>query len=474
MAPTAVSNASESAPAPSSKLVSASGLIQVPDSDVAFAPATEPYQRRLKLTESDPRETEITFPLILKPVRAGDKDEDLTTAQLVEALKPLAPVPSTTYQPSKLQQLMDAHGGAIHFKGLPVRDAHDFSEFMHALAGTAPPGGDAAGKYNLWTHHVDKGLMVIRHAMAPNVATANEGPPHQSIGSHNEYGLSTHYPSVIAFCCLSAPTSGGQTPIVNSLALYDRLKSTTPGYIEKIQRSGLTFIIHHPVAKVNGSVQGNSLYNADSFGPTPDAEVDLASLSEEQKRKLVEENILELAREGGWGDSTEDGREEDGKYGAWHQRGFSWAWLPDGSINVFQRVPGIRVHPTLQKPAYFNNVGNRYAYSKEHGCLQPPHYSEEKKDYFPPPSFPLPPGKEIQTADGIKQEDETIPLEWLEQAHQWTKELQAHVEWQQGDILVIDNLAVQHARTPWTGPRKLVASLWDQRSYLDLNLPLRT
>ncbi|SJX66258.1 uncharacterized protein SRS1_10941 [Sporisorium reilianum f. sp. reilianum] len=465
MAPVAVSNASEAAPALTSKQVAPS------DPDVTFALATEPYQRRLKLVESNPDEPEITFPLILKPTRP------LTTTQLVEAVKPFAPVPSTTYQPSKLQQLMDAHGGAVHFKGLPIRDADDFSTFMHALAGTIPATDDTAGEYNLWAHHVDKGLMVIRHAMAPNVATANEGPPHQSIGSHNEYGLSTHYPSVIAFCCLSAPTSGGQTPIVNSLALYDRLRSEVPAYIEKIRRRGLTFIIHHPVAKVNGSVQGNSLYNADSFGPTPDAEVDLASLSEEQKRKLVEENILELAREGGWGDDSAaqaGGGEEGGKYGAWHERGFSWTWLPDGSINVFQRVPGLRIHPTLQKPAYFNNVGNRYAYSKEHDCLQPPHYSEEKRDYFPPPSFPLPLGQETQTADGVRQEDEAIPLDWLEQAHRWTQELQAHVEWQQGDVLVIDNLAVQHARTPWTGPRKLVASLWDQRSYLDKNLPLRT
>ncbi len=114
--------------------------------------------------------------------------------------------------------------------------------------------------------------------------------------------------------------------------------------------------------------------------------------------------------------------------------------------------------PDARSAAYFNNVGNRYAYSKQHGCLDPPHYSSEKKDFFPPPSFPRP-------LDGDStEEDETIPLEWLETAHRTTEDLQAHVEWHQGDVLVIDNLAVQHARTPWTGPRKLVASLWDQPS----------
>lgn len=470
MTPVAVAPAAlRSAPVPSSK-ESALHVAQLPGSEISFVSSSEPYQRRLKLVQDDPHEPEVTFPLILVPVRASKNDEPLTTKELVEAVKQFAPRPAAKYKPSQLQQLMDAHGGAVHFKGLPIRDAQDFSDFMHSLAGHHTSGNIPSGGYNLWQHHVDKGLMVIRHAMASNVATANEGPPHQSIGSHNEYGLSTHYPSIIAFCCLSAPTSGGQTPIVNSLALYDRLKANAPGYIEKISKRGLTFVIHHPVAKVKDSVQGNSLYNSDSFGPTPEDKIDLDGMTEEDKRKLVEKNILELARKGGWGRSSDE-QGQEGKLGAWHQRGFSWDWLPDGSINVFQRVPGIRLHPTLGKPAYFNNVGNRYAYAKEHGCLEPPHYSQEKKDFFPPPSFPSP-IDHVSNAKG--QDDEAIPLEWLEEAHRLTEQLQAHVEWEKGDILVIDNLAVQHARTPWTGPRKLVASLWDQRSYLDENIPIRT
>lgn len=468
MSSVAVRPTSASAATTSSQQVPADA-IRVPGSEVIFAPSSQPYQRRLKLVQEDPSEPEVSFPLILKPVHVRSDQQSVTNQQLVQALKWFSPTPATEYRPSRLQQLLDANGGAVHFKGLPVRDAHDFSDFMHALAGRLPAGAQPAEGYNLWQPHVDKGLMVVRYPMAPNVATANEGPPHQSIGSHNEYGLSPHYPSVIAFCCLSAPTSGGQTPIVNSLALYDRLKSTVPGYVEKITKRGLTFVIHHPVAKMQGSVQGNSLYNADSFGPTPDEKVNLGSLTEEEKRKLVESHILDLAREGGWGDGgAEHEIEGEGKLGAWHERGFSWTWLPDGSINVFQRVPGIRLHPTLGKQAYFNNVGNRYAYSKQHGCLRPPHYSEEKNDYFPPPSFPRP------LAEQGDHEDEEIPLDWLEQAHRCTEHLQAHVEWEQGDILVLDNLAVQHARTPWQGPRKLVASLWDQRSYLDKNLPIRS
>lgn len=42
------------------------------------------------------------------------------------------------------------------------------------------------------------------------------------------------------------------------------------------------------------------------------------------------------------------------------------------------------------------------------------------------------------------------------------EEMQVDIEWQKGDIVLIDNYAVMHSRKPWTGQRVILAALWDQ------------
>jgi hypothetical protein len=35
------------------------------------------------------------------------------------------------------------------------------------------------------------------------------------------------------------------------------------------------------------------------------------------------------------------------------------------------------------------------------------------------------------------------------------------VYWEQGDVVLLDNLAVMHSRKPWVGDRRVLAALWD-------------
>jgi len=39
--------------------------------------------------------------------------------------------------------------------------------------------------------------------------------------------------------------------------------------------------------------------------------------------------------------------------------------------------------------------------------------------------------------------------------------MQVDVHWQQGDVVLLDNLAVMHSRKPWVGDRRVLAALWD-------------
>lgn len=97
--------------------------------------------------------------------------------------------------------------------------------------------------------------MVLRFVHAPNVATANEGPNTVAIGSHNEYGLSSHFPSYAFFFCVSQPAKGGETPIASSLEIYDKLAARSPEFVQALRDRGLRFSIHHQRDVIEGNLQ---------------------------------------------------------------------------------------------------------------------------------------------------------------------------------------------------------------------------
>lgn len=295
--------------------------------------------------------------------------------------------------------------------------------------------------------------MVLRHPFAPNVATANDGPPDAPIGTHNEFALSSHFPAYISFFCLSPPDAGGETPIVSSLELFDRLRERVPDYVSAIEHQGIAFGIHHPVEKLANTLAGNSLYASTAFGPGEG--VDISKLSDEEKRKIADDNVQALGIEGGW----EPGLTE-GPY--WQRRGFEGQWQPDGSLLVLQRVPGVRKHPNFNRPTYFTNLLNNYQYAEDHDSLEPPHHSKKTRLADGSPFLRVPPKIVGLAEDG--SEDVVIPKPWVDAVKKTTDEVKVNVPWQLGDVLVLDNLAVQHGRNTWQGDRRLLASLWDRGS----------
>lgn len=49
------------------------------------------------------------------------------------------------------------------------------------------------------------------------------------------------YPSKLFFFCQEAPRSGGETPIVLSHIIYDKMKEKHPDFVEKLEEHGLTY-----------------------------------------------------------------------------------------------------------------------------------------------------------------------------------------------------------------------------------------
>ncbi|KAL4782539.1 hypothetical protein BJX76DRAFT_358804 [Aspergillus varians] len=422
---------------------------------------TAPYQKKLQIVEG-PDEPTVQFPLIIAPQKPSGKETLLKEISLLAAQE-------SNDGPSAIRQLLDANGGAIHIKGTPLKDPHDFSDFLTALAGK---GKDA------WHPHVHIGMEVLRRPLAKNVMTTNEGPPSHFIGWHNEYAVSPVHPAYLVLFCQTPPGSGGETNIVSSLAVYDRLKKAAPEFVEKCGSKGLVYQIPHTVNQVGGIVGGNGLYKENAFGPVNG---DPSKLTDEEKCKGVEARVLDLARRGGW--SPEAAKDET--LPAWQRRGFEWSWAENGDLEVIHRVPGTRLHPTQKIGGIFNAISTRYTNAKVNNTFEPPFTfknSDGSEGMAIPPHFA-----------GVDK-DQVIPKEWLDRMDKYQHDLGSDIVWETGDILVIDvsdverssmtvmtvtdagvlqNFAVQHARWAWEGDRKIHASFWDQNGLIGEPLTTR-
>lgn len=113
---------------------------------------------------------------------------------------------------------------------------------------------------------------------------------------------------------------------------------------------------------------------------------------------------------------------------------------------MWQVLPAVRNHPHTGEPAFFNNAVSRFLNALQNDTLLPPHTNSEGK-YQPPVLY---------------GDDSLIPREYLDSAVEYINKTRSLVTWKTGDVIVLDNHSVQHAREPWTGNRKLLASLWDE------------
>lgn len=114
--------------------------------------------------------------------------------------------------------------------------------------------------------------------------------------------------------------------------------------------------------------------------------------------------------------------------------GMEWRWLEGGDLWTITRpLPAIRTEPRSQKKTFFNSVVA--AYTGWTDSRNDPKKAVRLGDDSPVDGDAL-----AATADAMKQECVAF-------------------RWQSGDLLVIDNALVMHSRRPFTGPRRILASI---------------
>ncbi|KAL6996398.1 hypothetical protein U1Q18_006526 [Sarracenia purpurea var. burkii] len=156
------------------------------------------------------------FPTVLSPKLGGAIANSHDVSVFTEAIR--------AYKPW-LQSLL-LKSGAIFFRGFPVATASDFNDVVEAFGFEELPyiGGAAP-----------------RSKVIGRVSTANESPLDQKIPFHHELAQVPKFPSKLFFFCEIAPAKGGETPIVLSHIIYQRMKEKYPEFVERLEKHGLIY-----------------------------------------------------------------------------------------------------------------------------------------------------------------------------------------------------------------------------------------
>ncbi|REG84320.1 TauD/TfdA family dioxygenase [Marinomonas pollencensis] len=116
------------------------------------------------------------------------------------------------------------------------------------------------------------------------------------------------------------------------------------------------------------------------------------------------------------------------------EAGMSWEWLEDGNLKTETKaLPAIRYDEETQQKVFFNSISAVYT-----------GWNDARNQ-----------GKSaVSTADGEPMNDQV-----LNKLIQEMNNSCVNFPWQAGDVLWINNHTVLHARQPFQGERRILASI---------------
>ncbi|KAK1422495.1 hypothetical protein QVD17_25645 [Tagetes erecta] len=116
--------------------------------------------------------------------------------------------------------------GVILFRGFPVTSPDDFNDVVEAFG---------------FPEFFYVGGRAPRSKVVGRVYTANESPLDQLIPFHHEMAYMPDFPAKLFFFCDEEPGTGGETPIVLSHIVYEKMKEKHPEFVAQIEEHGLTY-----------------------------------------------------------------------------------------------------------------------------------------------------------------------------------------------------------------------------------------
>lgn len=131
------------------------------------------------------------------------------------------------------------------------------------------------------------------------------------------------------------------------------------------------------------------------------------------------------------------------------QAGMTFEWKGDDILQTSKICPAIVEHPKTGEKSFFNQIQLHHI-----SCLDA-ETQDSLLSLFSPEDLP----RNVFYGDGTVIEDEVV-----EEIQQLYQEEQSAFPWQEGDILLLDNVLTAHGRNPYIGERKTVVTMGEMIS----------
>lgn len=128
-------------------------------------------------------------------------------------------------------------------------------------------------------------------------------------------------------------------------------------------------------------------------------------------------------------------------------------WVRGRTLRIKQRARAVSRHPVTGEAVFFNQVQLHHPY-----CLDPA-TRRSLVALFKEEGLP----RNVTYGDGTKIDDATM----AELDRLYWKTATAF-PWERGDMIMLDNMLVAHARKPFTGARKIVVAMGEMVNAADL------
>ncbi|MEO7455150.1 MAG: TauD/TfdA family dioxygenase [Gemmatimonadaceae bacterium] len=124
--------------------------------------------------------------------------------------------------------------------------------------------------------------------------------------------------------------------------------------------------------------------------------------------------------------------------------GSDFEWKSDGGLRVINRTRGTTKHPKTKQEMFFNQVQIHHIYCVDEDTR------EGLRALFDDQDLP----RNVYYGDGSP-----IPDETMQHLGEVFEKVAVRFKWQKGDMVMLDNMLVTHARDSFEGPRHIVVAM---------------